>query len=876
MNDQNRFPLTQALAWPSPTMLRHLPGGRRTPHLASIAEPRISRLTRSVCLALGLGMMLPPAWSAGAGGSSDDTQYPGGSGTGSASYGNGGTGGLARSDGNAGVDSAGNAIAGGARGPISTDNTGAVGSGGAGSTGQTISSTGNLASGSSIAGSGGGGGGFHEGNYDNSTMVYQSNDFSGGAGGTGLRISGSNLSYTSAGTITGGGGGGGGHTRFYIVGLVVTSATTGAADGGAGGNAVEMTGSGVTLTNTGTIGGGGGGAGGSSVSMLGNGLATSGNANGGAGGTGLKVTGATATINNSGSIAGGNGGTGGASYASAQNQVNGYADGGAGGTGVALAGGDATLTNSGSISGGNGGAGGDYGSPTGATSADAGGVGVLISSNSNRIINSGTISGGLSGDGSTRANAITINGSNNVVELQSGYNFTGNVVVASGSDNALRLGGTTDGSFDVGTLVASLPSSYSGSARYYGFSAYQKTGTSTWTLTGTSTLGGTWTVYGGQLVVSGTMTSTGFIVNTGGMLSGTGSTNNIIIDPGGTLYADTLGSGLTVNGNLMLNDRSTYQVKLDSSGAAGITTVNGNITIGSGVTLKLVSVAGTYTAGTRYTIASYTGTETGSFASIDHSFAYVAPTVSYSGGTIAVSLSANPATPSTVTDTTTGTTLNTNDAFNSSGFAASATSRNQVALANALTRIYNRGGNALTGALITATTDEARNALATMSGDVVGSAATLAQGSVATSQGMIVQRLSANAVSATGSAVTVDADPWIAVSLTQSRQDAAASGASGYRNRSTALSFGHDETITHSWLAGFAFSANHDQLDYSNVSSNQRSTGGQASLYARYQPELETYFFKGIASAGMWAMVGACPHKSTNHGNSHSRPEYPH
>lgn len=815
-------------------------------------------LSRWLFMAIGLGVALPAAWASGAGGTGEGSTYPGGSGTSSGSLGNGGQGGSSGSAGSAGgngIDSAGNGIAGGSGGPVTSTNTGSSASGGAGATAENISSGGGLAAGSFIVGGGGGGGGYQELSNTGGVTVYQSGDFTGGAGGSAAVISGSSLSYSSQGDIVGGGGGAGGRNMFYLP-AGASSTTVGSSSGGDGGHAVQVTGNDVTLTNAGSITGGGGGGGGTAYVFAGSGAATAGNANGGAGGSGVRVTGSSAVLNNSGSIKGGNGGAGGASYASAMSFSQGDANGGAGGSAVQLGGGGAVLNNSGSIVGGNGGGAGANGT---SQQPGAGGVGVLISSNGNTVINSGTISGGLSGNSSSRANAVTINGSNNVLELQSGYGFTGNVVVASGSGNTLRLGGAANASFDVGHLVSGAPGSYSGTSQYYGFSSYQKTGTSTWTLTGTSTLGGTWTVNGGTLVAAGTMTNTGFIVNNSGVLSGTGSTNNVIIDSGGTLSADTLGAGLVIHGNLSLNNGAIYQVKLDGSGSSGMTTVNGNLTIGSGVTLKLITVAGTYNAGTHYAIATYTGSQAGSFATIDHSFAFVTPTVSYGGGTVSVSLNANPASSNGNANSGAGnttdapSTLNTNSAFNRSGFASSAGSSNQAALANALTRIYNRGGNTLTGALITATTSEARSALAAMSGDVVGSAPSMAQASVNTSQGMVSQRLSAIAMSATGSAVTVDADPWIAASMTQSRQESGASGVSGYRSRSASLAFGHDEAITHSWLAGFAFSVNSDHLDYSDVASSQRSTGGQASLYARYQPDQENVFFKGIASAGWWS-----------------------
>ena len=65
--------------------------------------------------------------------------------------------------------------------------------------------------------------------------------------------------------------------------------------------------------------------------------------------------------------------------------------------------------------------------------------GVGIAGANLTIVNSGTISGGLSGDTLTRANAITFTGGVNILELQAGASFVGNVVAASTADT-LRAG----------------------------------------------------------------------------------------------------------------------------------------------------------------------------------------------------------------------------------------------------------------------------------------------------------------------------------------------------------------------------------------------------------------------------------------------------
>jgi uncharacterized protein with beta-barrel porin domain len=803
--------------------------GRR-PGIVAYPRPRVGGL---LLLMLGVALM-PSAWADGAGGAAGTTT--GGSGTAGSSLGNGGSGGangVAGGSGGTGVDSNGNSVAGGSGGAHTTSNTGSAASGTAGATAETLTSSATLAAGNSIVGAGGGGGGYQDLGNTTGVSVYQSGDFNGGNGGDGVSVSGSNLSYDNQGSITGGGGGGGGHNSFYLPGGS-TSATVGDSNGGLGGNAVTVVGSNVTLTNAGTLTGGSGGGGGTAYTYAGGGIASSGSANGGDGGAGLYITGSGATVTNDGSIVGGNGGTGGLAHADGSGTPTlGSANGGAGGNGVTLAGGSATLTNNATISGGNGGTPGSEG----ATKLNgAGGVGVAVTSNGNTIINAGSISGGLSGDGSTRANAISISGSNNTVELQAGYSFTGNVVVNSGSGNILSLGGSSDASFDLATIATTAPASYTGTVQYYGFSGFAKTGSSTWTLTGSTTSSTAWRVDGGTLLVTGSLANAAISINSGGTLDGSGTVGSTTVNSGGTLAASTLGSGLTINGDLTFASGSTYLVTLDNSGASGLTTVNGNLSIASGSTLKLASVAGTYTAGTSYTIATYSGTESGSFSSINYSMAYVTPTVSYSGGTVSM-------------------VLNANSSFQTSGFTLVTSTSNQQALSGALNRIYAAGGNTLTSTLLTASDSEARSALSAMSGDLVGSVSSVASANIHGAQDAIGQRLAAVDMSAAGSAVTLDSDPWIAVSLAQQRQSTSDTGASGYIDHSTAISFGHDHALTSEWLAGFGFAANSDALTYRDVRASERSDGGQASLYLRYRPEAANYFVKAVASYGAWQNV---------------------
>src|SRR5205814_8475521 len=134
------------------------------------------------------------------------------------------------------------------------------------------------------------------------------------------------------------------------------------------------------------------------------------------------------TINNTGSISGGAGGAGGAG-------VNTGGDGSTGG--AAIIGANLIVINSGTVTRGTGGAGG-----AGTSTGQNGAVGNAI-----------TFANGTFGP--------TDNGS--VLEIRQGSNIIGNVVSQNGNAT-LRLGGATNGSFDVSSIGAA--------AQYQGFAGF--------------------------------------------------------------------------------------------------------------------------------------------------------------------------------------------------------------------------------------------------------------------------------------------------------------------------------------------------------------------------------------------------------------------
>ncbi|MBU1312588.1 MAG: autotransporter domain-containing protein [Alphaproteobacteria bacterium] len=295
------------------------------------------------------------------------------------------------------------------------------------------------------------------------------------------------------GSITGGRGGDGlvggeGGAGVFLYDGGTLSLEAGSIAGGHGGNGdgISASGGAGVLSNLGNVWNDAsitGGDGGSGPNYMQNSPVT-GRPPYGDGGNGIKAWGGRIINAQNGMIAGGVGG--GTDY------ENSTYPSGNGGAGVFFTDGQpAYLENHGTITGGTGGS-----WPTGYAQPGRGGAGVVgASSGGTHVINDGTITGALSGDGATRANAVSLFGSNNRFEFWSGSDVTGDVAVAAGgSDNAFVLGGAGDGAFDLSRLGPA--------GQFSGFDTFGKTGSSTWTVSGDAEPAMGWVIEEGTLLGS--------------------------------------------------------------------------------------------------------------------------------------------------------------------------------------------------------------------------------------------------------------------------------------------------------------------------------------------------------------------------------------
>ncbi|TCR65372.1 autotransporter-associated beta strand repeat-containing protein [Bosea sp. BK604] len=510
----------------------------------------------------------------GAGGGEGLSGSAGGSGSGTA----GGIGGA----GGGTVGGSGGTGGGGASGGAgAADNgiDGGLGGGGGGGAGLVINGASLVitSSGAVTGGAGGAGGG-----ANSSFSGYLGN---GGAGGAGIASASTGLQVSNSGTITGGAGGDAG-----FLGFLGSGAINGV--GGAGGAGVSLSGDSVTFTNTSTVRGGAGGLLNTINSFTGSGV-------GGDGGAGLVIAGAGGIVNNSGTILGGAGG-----YDVDSNVTQ----GGASGVGVRLSGSGTSLatgtvlTNSvtGVITGAsrnlstaafgsdNGAAGvsitGDYnslynaGTINGGSAGISGVAGVLVTGSNNLIVTSGTINRGATG-----VPSVQFDGNNNTLELRAGYALNGGAKV-NGTGGTLALGGTTNAVLDASRIGSS-------SNGFTGFSAYTKTGTSTWSLNNANVAVGDWNVQQGTLALNNGAQWTGNIDVASGATLSFGATSvansvagTVTIANGAALAATTANpntqlSGLALNGTSNLNMTVTRAGNTTPLATATSLTLDGTLNI---------------------------------------------------------------------------------------------------------------------------------------------------------------------------------------------------------------------------------------------------------------------------------------------------------
>lgn len=224
----------------------------------------------------------------------------------------------------------------------------------------------------------------------------------------------------------------------------------------------------------------------------------------------------------------------------------------------------------------------------------SGGTGLLsgtLTVSSDTALGSGTLAMSegttlvLDGDGLTLANAITL---------------SGDPYISVGSGDTATISGVISDGTEAGDLV--------------------KTGGGTLILTAENTYSGPTEVAEGTLSVNGSIANSTVTVDDGATLSGIGTVGTTTIGSGGTLAPGNSIGTLTVAGDLTFASGSIYAVEIGEDGESDRVDVSGNLYIDSGAQVSVVYDSSlTYSSDWTYTILTYGGTRTGTFAAIEDS-----------------------------------------------------------------------------------------------------------------------------------------------------------------------------------------------------------------------------------------------------------------
>jgi autotransporter passenger strand-loop-strand repeat protein len=474
----------------------------------------------------------------------------------------------------------------------------------------------------------------------------------------------------------------------------------------------------------------------------------------------------------------------------------------------------------------------------------------IVNSDGGQVISSGGMASGATvnaggrqailGGGVASSTIINSGGLQYVDGVVQGYAY--NAVVNSGGTQEVAFGGYASGTVvsaggaqQVDSAGSAVATTVAGGAQLV-----LSGGSATTTLV---SLGGLQNIEAGGYASGTTVSSGTVLVNgtganltllDGSTVTGTGMiASDLPVGSGATLLASTLGAGLTVNGTLTLGGGSNYSVVVNAAGLSGVTSVLGNVVIANGAVLNVSANPGSYSAGTAYKIVTYTGTQSGTFTTVNADFAYLTPSVAYTGGAIVVTLNAAPS-------------------FTSVGFAAAASTQNQINVASALTSIYNAGGNALTATLIGASSGQASDALTQLAGDEAVVFRQTAARRTGQMQGAVAQRL-ADSSGALASAAGSGQDMWVSADYSHSHEGGEGGlGSGAYGDNSARVTLGYDRAVSPTVRAGAALAVNNDTLQFSDRAAHARSDGVQAVLYGGWRPQAGLFYVNGMVGVGYW------------------------
>ncbi|WP_395398009.1 autotransporter domain-containing protein [Novosphingobium sp. BL-8A] len=408
----------------------------------------------------------------------------------------------------------------------------------------------------------------------------------------------------------------------------------------------------------------------------------------------------------------------------------------------------------------------------------------------------GTYTGAVSGSGvlaKTGSGTLTLTGANS---------YTGGTLIADGTlvGNSTSIQGPVA---NAGELVFDQADAGAYAGSVTGAGNFTKTGAGSLNLTGASDYSGTTTVEQGRLAVNGSIANSDVTVLSGATIGGNGTVGGLIVRNGATAAPGNSIGNLHVATDLTFEKGSTYAVEANAAGNADRITTTGTATIEGG-TVEVLAEAGDYKPQTSYVILTAAGGVDGTFDDVTSNFAFLTPTLSYAANGVTLTLTRNDV-----------------------SFAQAGKTANQIAVGTGIDGTF-AIGSAIYDALVGSSTSEIGSGLDALSGEIHGSALSVAADDATRLRRTLLERArSATASSATGGRIALWADVGGNWSNKNGNGNAAKVDASGY-HFTAGVEFNANDTLK----LGVAGGTSHQDVTVSRRGSTADLDAVYGAVYA--------------------------------------------
>lgn len=349
-------------------------------------------------------------------------------------------------------------------------------------------------------------------------------------------------------------------------------------------------------------------------------------------------------------------------------------------------------------------------------------------------------------------------------------------------------------------------------------------------------------VSGGVLLMNGG-TAMNAVVGTGGTIEGVGTiiTTPLTIQSGGTLAANSAGTGLTISGGLAFNSGATYAVTVSGASAGEATVVGGPVSIANGAALTLTLASTNFTSGVTYTILTSQLGIIGEFA-LPSNLPYLAVSeaenVAQATGDTNLTIALTPSNNATGSPGT----------IHSFTFALPADSVNQNQAAAGMNKVFASSTDIVPMELIESPSyAQAYLSLAQLAGSEAVPFRQIAQERAEQSRDTVSEHVAALNPS-------VQRGLWVTADYRHAGVDGDSTlGSDGYADNSASLTLGYDRSIAPTVRLGAAVVINNDTVGFSADPANARIDGVQGELYGSWTPlDGSPVYATAIAGIGQW------------------------